>query len=52
MLAEARKTYLLTLCIAIFLDIGFGTLEDDTTLFLLGLWCNGISARLPVIVFV
>ena len=31
------KTDLLLLCVTVFLDVGFGTLEDDSALFLVGL---------------
>jgi hypothetical protein len=31
---------LFTLCIAVFLDVGLGTLEDDSTLLLVGLDCD------------
>jgi hypothetical protein len=37
--ALASKADLLALCIAVLLDVGLGTLEDDTTLLLVGL-CN------------
>ena len=31
---------LLTLCVAVLLDVGLSTLEDDTTLLLVGLGCT------------
>lgn len=37
LLGEAREANLLALCISVFLNIGFGALEDDSTLLLLGL---------------
>jgi len=37
LLGQTLKTNLLTLCVAVFLHILLGTLEDDTTLLLLGL---------------
>ncbi len=37
MLAQAGKADLLTLGIAVFFDVAFGALEDDTTLLLVGL---------------
>lgn len=37
LLTQAGETDLLALCIAVLLDIRFGTLEDDATLLLLGL---------------
>lgn len=36
--AQSSKSDLLSLCVAIFLDIGFGALEDDTTFFLVRLF--------------
>lgn len=36
--ALASKADLLALSIAVLLDVRLGTLEDDTTLFLVGLW--------------
>ena len=40
------KADLLLLCIPVLLDIGLGTLEDDTTLFLVGLRNVSISTEL------
>ena len=37
LLAQAGETDLLALCIAVFLDVGLGALEDDATLLLLSL---------------
>jgi len=37
LLRKTRETDLLALCITVLLDVGFGALKDDTTLFLLGL---------------
>lgn len=37
LLAQARQTDLLTLGIAVFFDVGFRALEDDTAFFLVGL---------------
>ena len=37
LLAQAGKADLLALCITVLLDVGFGALEDDTTLLLVGL---------------
>ena len=38
--SETAKTDLLALGIAVLLDVGLGTLEDDTTLLLVGLGCT------------
>ena len=38
LLAEAGETDFLALSIAVLFDIGFGALEDDASLFFLGLW--------------
>lgn len=38
LLAQAGESDLLTLGIAVFLDVGLGALEDDTTLLLVGLY--------------
>lgn len=37
LLTQACKADLLTLCIAILFDVGFGTLEDDTAFLFSGL---------------
>lgn len=37
LLAQPREPDLLALCIAVLLDVGLGTLEDDATLLLVGL---------------
>ncbi len=37
LLAQASEPNLLTLCIAVLLDVGFGALENNATLFLAGL---------------
>lgn len=43
MLAQAREPDFLALCIAVLLDVGFGTLEDDTALLLVGLNRQAVS---------
>jgi hypothetical protein len=46
LLRNTGKTNLLTLCITVLLDVLLGTLEDDTTLLLLGLYEEVIAVTL------
>ena len=48
MLGEAHETDLLALSIAVLLNVLLGTLEDDTTLLLVGLIRSHVSERVPL----
>lgn len=40
---NTSKADLLTLIVAVLLDVGLGTLEDSSTLLLVGLWFTPVS---------